>query len=139
MSVNRFDEFRRKLMLFMYGRYGADDFYKFLVILWLLLTAVNIFLRSRILGSVTVLLIVYIYFRVLSKNTVQRARENDIYLKISAPLRSFFRITALRFRDRKTHSYRKCPSCGKMLRLPKRKGKHSVCCPQCKKNFNVKI
>ena len=123
----------------MYGRYGADEFYKFLMSVWIVLVMMNFILRNAVIGAAVTALLVYMYFRVLSKNIGKRRRENEIYLKISEPFRSFLRISVLKFRDRKTHCYRKCPHCKKMLRLPKRKGKHSVCCPQCKNNFDVKI
>lgn len=32
-----------------------------------------------------------------------------------------------------------CPHCGKKLRLPNRKGKHSVQCPICKKSYDLRI
>ena len=35
--------------------------------------------------------------------------------------------------------YRRCPGCRVTLRLPKRKGKHTVVCPKCGRRFEVKI
>ena len=32
-----------------------------------------------------------------------------------------------------------CPACRKVLRLPKIKGAHTVCCPCCGKKFQLKV
>lgn len=37
------------------------------------------------------------------------------------------------------HCFRICPECMANLRLPKKKGKHTVVCPRCKHRFEVKI
>ena len=137
--MGKFDKFRNRAMHFMYGRYGIDEFYKFLSVIFLILVIVNFFAHSFIISIAEGLLIAYIYFRVLSRNFESRRKENYFYVKCTDGIRSWAGLTKNRFRDRKTHVYRKCPGCGKTLRLPKRKGKHSVCCPMCKHNFNVKI
>lgn len=39
----------------------------------------------------------------------------------------------------KDHCFRICPGCRANIRLPKKKGKHTVVCPACKCRFEVKI
>lgn len=39
----------------------------------------------------------------------------------------------------KDHCFRICPECRANIRLPKKKGKHTVVCPRCKCRFEVKI
>ncbi len=39
----------------------------------------------------------------------------------------------------KDHCFRICPECAANIRLPKKKGKHTVVCPRCKCRFEVKI
>lgn len=39
----------------------------------------------------------------------------------------------------KDHCFRICPECKANIRLPKKKGKHTVVCPRCKCRFEVKI
>lgn len=39
----------------------------------------------------------------------------------------------------KDHVYRTCPECKANIRLPKKKGAHSVRCPRCSTLFDVKI
>ena len=133
------NKFREKLIQFMYGRYGADELSRFSFAAWFILIILNIFLRSSIITVIELLLIILIYYRILSRKTEQRRAENAAYLKQRNKVTGFFRIQKLKFRDRKTHCYRKCPVCKKMLRLPKRKGQHTVCCPQCRNDFQVKI
>ena len=123
----------------MYGRYGTDTLSK--VMLWvylgwmILFTVIFIFVDSIWLSLFyylsTSAMIFWMFFRMFSKNIVARRRENDRFC-------GFFKLRRNKFRDRKTHVYRKCHACGAVLRLPKSKGKHYVVCPRCKKRFEVK-
>lgn len=133
------NKFRDKFIQFMYGRYGADELYKFMTAVWFVLLIVNIFARSLVISLLIGALIGIIYFRVLSRNIEQRRKENYAFVQLAGKVKQFFHINRLRIRDRKDHVYRRCPECKKMLRLPRRKGQHTVCCPQCKKTFKVKI
>ena len=65
--------------------------------------------------------------------------ENEKFIQIMDKPKRFFNLQKCKHRDRKTHVYRKCPSCKNNLRLPKEKGKHTVACPCCKHRFDVKI
>lgn len=135
-------KFKNQLYQFMYGRYGSDTLNK--VLLWiyisivLLYSIVSIFITNETLGTVlwllysvvSLTLVVLIIFRMFSRNIQKRRREND---KICG----FFRLRRNKFRDRKTHVYRKCPKCRAVLRLPKARGRHSVVCPRCKQRFEV--
>ena len=132
----------------MYGRYGGDTLNK--VLLWIYVAIVLIFsVTSMILDffptvppmvdtilttvylAISAVLIVVIFFRIFSRNIQKRRRENEKFC-------GFFKLLRNRFRDRKTHVYRKCPKCKAVLRLPKAKGKHYVVCPRCKERFQVK-
>ena len=78
----------------------------------------------------SITLIYIIFFRMMSRNIQKRRRENDRFC-------GFFKLRRNKFRDRKTHVYKKCPHCKAVLRLPKAKGKHTVICPRCKNRFSV--
>ena len=67
------------------------------------------------------------------------ADENAKYLGARNKFLSFFKRKKAQFRDRKTHVYKKCPHCKATLRLPKKKGRHTVSCPKCRKRFETKI
>lgn len=127
-----------KLRTFMIGRYGIDELYKVLSIVYFILILVNIFIKSKIITILEILLIIIIFYRFLSKNIKQRRKENDLYLKIKNKVVSIFNYNKKKYKDRNTHMYKKCPNCGQKIRLPLKKGKHTVKCPRCNYKFEVK-
>ena len=132
-------KFTNKLASFFYGRYGNDTLNKVLTavyLIWLItFTIVDIFVSNIIFSIigwlVTVALFIWVMCRMMSRNIYARRRENEKFC-------GFFKLRKNKFRDRKTHVYRKCKSCKSVLRLPKAKGKHFVVCPKCKNRFEVK-
>ncbi len=123
----------------MQGRYGTDQFYNFLLVVYLVLFILNLFLGSLIISLLETMLIVYMFFRIFSRNIYKRQQENMKYLRLSKKPKDFFSLTKNRFRDRKTHVYKTCPACKSTLRLPKVKGEHTAVCPRCARRFDVKI
>lgn len=123
----------------MYGRNGYDTLAK--TLLWVYLAVfityavVSLFVDSVLLYVAYMILslwiVIYILFRVMSRNVTKRRAENQRFC-------DFFKLKRNKWKDRKTHVYRKCPSCKAVLRLPKAKGKHSVVCPRCKDRFTVR-
>lgn len=124
----------------MYGRYGNDRLNN--VLLWsyivivLLRMILFVFFDEPVLVAIiyyvlTLALFATIIFRAFSRNVVKRRRENERFF-------GFFKLLKNRFKDRKTHVYRKCPKCRAVLRLPKAKGKHTVVCPRCSERFSVR-
>jgi len=132
-------KFTDKLIRFMYGRNGNDKLNQFLFWVYFVLLLANLFLKSVILWVVELILVALYMFRFLSRNIYRRQTENRKFLKIWNKFTGFFKLQKNKFRDRKTHVYRKCEHCKAVLRLPKKKGKHTVRCPQCNKTFSVKI
>ena len=65
-----------KLRTFMIGRYGIDDLYKVLLVIYTILILINIFIRSKIIAVIEVLLIIIMIYRVLSKNIYQRRERH---------------------------------------------------------------
>lgn len=132
-------KFTNKLARFFYGRYGNDTLNKVLTgiyLVWLITFSIlNFFIRTlafTLIGwGLTLILFIWILFRTMSRNIYARRRENDKFC-------GFFRLKRNKFRDRKTHVYRKCKKCKAVLRLPKAKGKHFVNCPKCHNCFQVK-
>lgn len=119
---------RMGLQRFMTGRYGQHDKLNG-VILW---TGVVIVLISMLLptGVLTVSLPLISYvllgialWRMLSRNTYKRARENRKFLSLLAHIK-----------DRE-HRYFTCPKCRQEVRVPKGKGKIAITCPQCREKF----
>ena len=132
-------KFKNKLYRFMYGRYGSDTLAKvmlYVCLIWMIVANIVALFVDSIWFSVayyliTTAMIVWMFFRMFSRNIAARRRENERFC-------GFFKLRRNKFRDRKTHVYRKCHACGAVLRLPKAKGKHFVVCPRCNKRFEVK-
>lgn len=138
--------FRNKLISFMYGRNGMDKYNNFLFILYFIILILqwilSIFIPAGLslaFSLILLSLIAYITFRCMSKNIYKRQAENRRFLAISDRIKAYFRLQKNKFHDRKTHVYRKCPSCKAVLRLKKIRGKHRAVCPRCSKSFNVLV
>lgn len=127
-----------KLRTFMIGRYGIDELYKLLLIIYTLIIFINIFIKSKILSIIELFLVVIIFYRALSKNIKQRRKENDMYLKFKNKVLSKINFIKRKYKDRNTHMYKKCPKCRQKIRLPLKKGKHTVKCPKCSHKFKVR-
>lgn len=132
------NKFINKLQRYLEGRYGPDELYKFLLIICLIIIIINIFVDSIILQILELTIFALAVYRFLSKKKYQRSKENKKYLDIKDKIASFFDYQKKKYKDRNTHMYKKCPKCGQKIRLPLKKGKHTVKCPSCKEKFEVK-
>ena len=133
---------RERIERFMIGRYGIDRLYHFLLAICFILIVVNLFLPSPIsivVSSVETVIFAFAIYRVMSKNIYKRQQENQKFIEFADKPKKFINLQKCKNRDRKTHVYKKCPSCQNNLRLPKVKGEHTVVCPCCKHRFDVKI
>lgn len=133
------EKFKQKLMQFMYGRYGSDQLNNVLLIVYVTLTVLHIFTRWHILSALLLADAVWIFFRCFSRNIPARRRENEVFLRIWRKFTGFFTLTRDRLRDLPTHVYHKCPHCRATLRLPRRRGAHTVRCPRCGDTFSMKV
>ena len=129
----------------MRGRYGMDQLNRALTIVALIFIVINFFFHTRIINWIAVVLLIYIYCRMFSRNIRARAAENQRYLQFSSGIRSRFGRrssnaygTNTRTKD-KTHKILKCPGCGEKLRVPKGVGKISIICPHCHTKFTKKV
>ena len=130
--------FRYRLMQFMSGRYGVDYLFYFLFVFSAALAFVNIFLRIVALQIVIYAIMVYALFRVFSRNISARSRENRAVLGVVKRFKDIKNKRKQRKADY-NHIYKKCPYCKAVLRLPRKKGKHTTVCPRCNKSFNVRV
>ena len=129
---------RSALYRFMYGRYGADALGNCLFITYFVMIILQTFLAFFIQSPIFHLIWQTVAYaagilaicRMLSRKLEKRRRENQRFV-------GFFKLTKNKFKDRKTHVYRTCPSCKATLRLPRAKGEHTVVCPRCKNRFSV--
>lgn len=129
--INRFQKF-------MYGRYGVDELHKFLFKIYIGLIIIDIFINSKILLFLELLLIFVIIYRFLSKNCYQRRKENKTYLRLKDSCLKPFENIKRNIND-KDYLYRRCSNCKKTLKLPipfERGIKHTKC-PNCKKRIAI--
>ncbi len=125
---------REKIARFMMGRYGVDQFSRFLSIFTLILMIVGIFTHPT-LYYIAIVGIIYMYFRTFSKNYAKRRAENDWYLKKSYKIRTWFQKQAKMAKLRKTHKIFRCPTCDQKIKVPKGKGKIEIRCSKCSTKF----
>lgn len=128
-----------KLASFMYGRYGTDALYYGLFAGWLILHVVFVLTEWWPLSILGWALLIFMTYRVFSRNLHRRRKENEAFLKLWNPIKEWFRLQFHRIRDFRTSVYRKCPGCRAVLRLPRRRGKHTTNCPRCARRFDVHI
>ncbi|MCQ2440751.1 MAG: hypothetical protein MJ076_02500 [Clostridia bacterium] len=130
--------FRYKLMQFLSGRYGIDRMFYLLFGISVVLAFVNCFLKLLALQLICYAVVVYAFFRVLSKNIQVRSAENRAVMGVFDGIVRKFKVARQRRADI-SHIYKKCPKCKAVLRLPRRKGKHSTVCPKCNNQFTVRV
>jgi hypothetical protein len=133
------EDLKYRFTRFMQGRYGVDNLYRFTFVVVLVISVVNMFIRSYLLWLTESILLAWTLRRFLSRNIYKRQQENAKYLKISKKVTQFFKRQLNRVKYRKTKVYKKCPNCKNILCLPKKKGRHTVKCPSCSHRFDIKI
>lgn len=114
---------REKIARFMYGRYGVDQFSKFLVTLIMVMMFLNIFLRSTLVNCISWVGIIFVYYRMFSKNHYQCNAQNQWFLAQVRKLRCY--------KDIRTHHIYTCKSCKQKIRIPRGKGRIMIRCPKC--------
>lgn len=125
---------RNAIQRFMYGRYGMDELGRALTWAGLGLFLISVLTDSAVANGLSLALYAAVLFRMLSRNYAARRRENERYLRRSAPAVRRLRLWRNMLRD-KDHRYFKCPGCKQYLRVPKGKGKLAITCRSCGCNF----
>lgn len=125
---------RYKLQKFMIGRYGPDDLYQFLFKLYIVLFIIDLFIQSKILSMVELLVVLILFYRFFSKNISRRRKENQTYLKMKKAVLKPFKNLKRNYQDRDYYVYKKCHKCKTTLKLPlpPKRGIQKVKCPTCK-------
>lgn len=130
---------RNKLRSFLWGRYGIDQLYYGLLVLYVILTVLRMIFDLEFLSFIAMVVLILAFLRVLSKNHGARQKENRVFLKLWAPVKTELVLIRDRLRDKKNARYRHCRHCRAILKLPVKKGGHTVVCPRCRKRFSVHI
>lgn len=131
-------KYSNKFQKFMYGRYGTDELYNFLLKSYLVIFVINIFLKSSILRYLQLIIFFYMFFRLFSKKIYKRSDENVAFLKMKKNFLKPFRDIQRNIKD-KDHIYKKCRKCKTTLKLPLpyKRGPKKAKCPHCGKKVRV--
>lgn len=121
----------------MVGRYGQDQLGRFITFLALVILLVNLFFNRASLPSIALVLIIYSYYRIFSRDINARYRENQKFLDAVEPLRRTIFTSKTRYNNRKTYKYIKCPTCKLKMKVPRGKGKIRVTCKSCGNKFII--
>ena len=107
-----------KLRAFFSGRNGIDGLGKVLLWVSLIVMLLSTLFGITFLYGAALALLCYVYIRAFSRN-VEKCLK-------------------LRFRQRKTHKFYRCPQCRQQLRVPKGKGRICITCRSCGAHFERK-
>ena len=77
-----FNELRYRFSKFMQGRYGVDSLSRFLSIVLLAIIILGMFIRIPLSGTITLVILVILYWRMFSRNIPKRYEENQKFLQI---------------------------------------------------------
>lgn len=118
----------------MTGRYGADHLNLFVLLLTVGLTLIPVIYTK----AAATMLLVFVIWRMMSKNLYARQKENTAFLKGWWTIKHFFKRVFTKRPDAKTHKRFKCPECSQVVRVPRGNGMVSITCPKCSNKFERK-
>ncbi len=132
---------KEKMLRFMAGRNGNDDLNRFLLMADAVLLLLGAIFRKT-LGSVfftlALAVLVYMYFRMFSRDRVRRSCENSKFLMMRDRVFSTLRLWKDQWVQRKDYKFFTCPACKTVLRVPKGRGKIKIVCRKCGNSFTGK-
>ena len=134
---------------FFTGCYGGDQLSMAMTYASLVLILLGALPRLEVLLAVAYGLVLLSFIRMFSRNVKARRRENEWFLRKTAPVNAklfqartrlarraaphvtrFYQARA-RFKNRKTYLYFRCPGCRSWLKLPRGAGNVTVTCGRC--------
>lgn len=126
---------RERMRGFMTGRYGADQLSRVYLGITMACLVISLFTKWQIFYMIGIVLLVYTYFRIFSKNISKRYEENQKFLNWRYQLAVKRNRRKTQREQRKIYRYFKCPGCKQKVRIPKGKGKVAITCPKCHMEF----
>lgn len=127
-----FKNFNRNLKS---GKLTIDELSLCLIFLSVVIVVLILLLRLPRFSFLAWIPLLISYWRTLSKNRMQRAKENQVFIKRYYPLKSAIHNAYRRLMAKKEHHYFSCNKCSSSLRIPKRTGHIKVTCPKCNYSF----
>ena len=133
------DKVRASFARFMSGRYGADQLSMAQVIAALVISILGSFFGARKDAMVlSDALLIWAFFRMLSKDRYRRAHENEVYLSKTEGVRRGITEWLNRVKNGKKYRYFTCPKCKQRLRVPRGVGSVTITCKSCGTKFDKK-
>ncbi len=120
---------------FMYGRNGVDQLSQFINIVTLVIFVISLFTKWTWLYWIAIGLLVYMYFRIFSKNIPKRSQENQKFCNLRYDLAIKKNNMKKEWEQRKIYRFFRCPMCKQKVRVPKGRGKICITCPKCRQEF----
>ncbi|SDB21572.1 zinc ribbon-containing protein [Eubacterium oxidoreducens] len=128
--------FRDRILRFMYGRYGGrDELNRLLWIITVILLLLSMISRISLFYWGALVVMIYCYFRMMSRNIPKRYAENQKFLKATAKIRGKLFWSKEHMRQRRYYAFYRCTHCGQKVRVPKGKGRIEITCPKCHTRF----
>ena len=132
---------RQRLAQFMAGRNGNDQLNVFLLVIDIILVLIGTIAGGKaraIIYILVLVLLVLIYFRMLSRNLYRRREENGKFMRVKYKVSAWLRVRRERWVQRKDYKFFTCPSCHTTLRVPRGHGKIKIVCRKCGSSFTGK-
>ena len=133
-----FVKLRARLSAFMIGRNGPDHLSLALLIGCLLLQILGSITRMALFLDLSLLLMVYLIYRMLSRNLTRRQEENRKFLAFLTAQRKAYDQWKLRMSRRREYKYFRCPKCHSLMRMKRGEGEKEIHCPKCQHTFKKK-
>jgi len=107
---------------------------RFLMVLTVVFLVIS-FLVGDIFYLIALALMVYAYYRMLSRNIYRRAAENRAFMALKARILGVFGKKKREMAQRKDFHIYKCPRCRQKIRVPRGKGRIEISCRKCNNKF----
>ncbi len=132
---------KERMARFMAGRNGNDQLNLFLLVVDIvLLLLAGIFANSigKYVYPLVFLLLIYIYFRMFSRNVYKRREENGKFIRQKLKVTGYLHMRHERWIQRHDYKFFTCPSCKTTLRVPRGHGRIKIVCRKCGTSFEGK-
>ena len=126
------------LLSFMRGRRGADELSFAAMVAGLVLSLLSNVFRWPLIYLLSLALMGYAVFRMLSRNLQKRYAENRKFVDGWHGLKTNVQQALNRLKNTRRYRYFKCPECHSRLRLPRKVGEVTVTCGKCHHAFKQK-
>ena len=129
---------RDRIARFMAGRNGNDRLNLFLLVIGVIFLVLGVILKNStaaVFNTITLIILIVVYFRMFSRNIGKRRAENAKYMEMRERFVSKFRLLREKWTQRKDYKFFQCPSCKTALRVPKGRGKIMIVCKKCGTRF----